>query len=82
MLSACTSFHGLLASEEEANPSPEELAAVPQAAPRPKAGSDEWCQRVAAGDRLQAQQTGFDAATLDRMTALSYQQCMALGTLK
>jgi hypothetical protein len=76
-LSACSSLNSLLAFED-AEPAPAPVVA----APRPEAaasGPNEWCQRVAASDRVRAQQAGFDAATLDRMTVQSYQQCVALA---
>jgi hypothetical protein len=83
-LCACSSVNRLLTFEEEAPPaqlaaSPEISATPPPAAPVQGAPS-EWCQRVAASDRQRAQQQGFDAATLDRMTLQSLQQCMAIGT--
>jgi hypothetical protein len=78
-LCACSSVNRLLTFEEEA-PSVQ-IAASPEISgtPQPAGVSNEWCQRVAASDRLRAQQQGFDAATLDRMTLQSLQQCMAIG---
>ena len=79
-LSACSSLHRMLTFEgAEAEPEPVPVAAQPVTQPQPAAaGSNEWCQRVAASDRQRAQEAGFDAATLDRMTVQSYQQCVAL----
>ncbi len=73
-LGACSSVRGLL-SFEDAPPPP----AVTAAAPVPAAPSgDTWCQQVAASDRQRAQLQGYDAATLDRMTLVSFQQCRSL----
>jgi hypothetical protein len=82
-LCACSSVNRLLTFEEEAPPA--QIAASPEISgtPQPTApvqgASNEWCQRVAASDRLRAQQQGFDAATLDRMTLQSLQQCTAIS---
>ena len=37
-----------------------------------------FCQDAAASDRLRAEISGFDAATLDRIALQSLQQCRAL----
>jgi len=75
-LSACSSLSGFFSYEEEPPPPPVQAAAAPAAAPAP---DDAWCQRVAASDRARAQASGFDAATLDRMTLASYRQCRTLA---
>ena len=73
LLSACSSLNGLLESEEPLAPPPE---AVVSAAPT-QPEREGWCQRVAASERARMQASGFDAATLDRMTLATYQQCRA-----
>jgi hypothetical protein len=78
-LSGCSSLNSLLSFEEEPAPLAAIALETPAAPPAAPAAPDEWCQRVAASERLRAQQSGFDAATLDRMTAQSYRQCMELG---
>lgn len=77
-LSACSSLNSLLSYEED---TPAGAATLPEAPPpaAPQTAANEWCQRVAASDRLRAQQAGFDAATLDRMTLQSLRQCAAMG---
>ena len=77
LLSGCTSLEGVL-SFEETPPSAPAIVAQAPAAPAPAALDDARCQRVAASDRLRAQASGYDAATLDRMTLASYQQCRFL----
>jgi len=79
----CSSMHSLLAFDRPppapiVAAAPVAVAPVP-AAPEPAAARpDEWCVRVAANDRAQAGANGFNAATQDRMTLQSYQQCAAL----
>jgi hypothetical protein len=78
----CSSVHGLLFFDRDR---PDPVAAVAPAipvAPAPaepvSAQPDEWCMHVAANDRAQAVADGFDAATRDRVTLQSYQQCAML----
>jgi hypothetical protein len=40
---------------------------------------DSFCDDVAASDQLRAQQAGFDAATISRMSLQSAQQCRVLA---
>jgi hypothetical protein len=75
-LSGCSSLNSLLSFEEE--PAPAAIALETPPAPPAAPPTDEWCKRVAASERLRAQQSGFDAATLDRMTTQSYRQCVEL----
>jgi hypothetical protein len=68
------------------SPADEPVAAAAAAdipvAPAVASGDEAWCQRVAASERARAQASGFDAATLDRMTLQSYQQCRNLSASK
>lgn len=82
-LSACSSMNGLLdfVSAPADDPIAAAVADVPVAASAPS-GDDAWCQNVAASERARAQASGFDAATLDRMTVQSYQQCRTLTASK
>ena len=73
-LAACSSMRSLVSFEDASEPAP----APAIAAPAPSE-TDAWCQRVAASERARAQVSGFDAATLDRMTVQAYQQCRTLG---
>ena len=81
-LSACSSLNSLLTFEEEA--APQTISLETPSAPPPAAAAppDDWCRRVAASERLRAQQSGFDAATLERMTTQSYRQCVELEPAK
>jgi hypothetical protein len=78
-LCACSSLGSLMTFGDD----PAEIAAAPEAVPAspPAApqGPEDWCKGVAASDRNRGQQAGFDAATLDRMAAASYRQCIDLG---
>ncbi len=76
-LSACSSLNSLLAFGEQ-TPSEPAVVVAAQPAATPQVTANDWCQRVAASDRLRAQQRGYDAATLDRLTLQSFQQCVAL----
>jgi hypothetical protein len=84
-LSGCSSLNRLLTFQDEVPPA--QVAAATEVPAQPAAtvpgaqndAPSEWCQRVAASDRLRAQQAGFDAATLDRMTLQSLRQCATLG---
>jgi hypothetical protein len=82
LLAGCGSLRGLLEyPEREPAPTPvaREAASVPVPVPAPAASqADEWCLHVAANERAQAAAGGFDAATQDRVTTQSYQQCVAL----
>jgi len=71
-LSACSATSSLLSFDDAPEPAVAEVPVV--AAPAP-AATDAWCQRVAASERARAQASGYDAATLDRMTLASFQQC-------
>lgn len=75
MLSACSSLGGLFTYEDPPPPAPMAVAAA--SVPAPDA-DEARCQRVAASDRIRAQASGYDPATLDRMTLTSYQQCRLL----
>jgi hypothetical protein len=75
-LSACSSLNGILDREDTTLPV---AAEAPPAAPASQPGTDDaWCQRVAASERQRMQISGYDAATLDRMTLRAYQQCRTL----
>jgi hypothetical protein len=79
LLSGCGSLNSLLTfQDEEAPVVVSEVAAAP-APPPPGVAQNDWCQRVAASDRLRAQQSGFDPATLDRMALQSLRQCLEFG---
>jgi len=82
-LSACSAMNGLLSfADPPADDAMTAAAAnVPVTVAAPS-GDDAWCQRVAASDRARVQESGFDAATLDRMTLQSYQQCRTLSASK
>jgi hypothetical protein len=84
MLSACSSMNGLL--DFASSPADEPVAAAAVAdipvAPAVAPGNEAWCQQVAASERARAQASGFDAATLDRMTLQGYQQCRNLSASK
>ena len=77
-LAACSSMRSLVSFEDASEPAPAPAIAAPAAAPAPSE-TDAWCQRGAASERARAQVSGFDAATLDRMTVQAYQQCRTLG---
>ena len=73
MLNACTSVGNTVARDEPTMPiasgfTPIALAPLPS----------NFCQGAAASDRLRAQNTGFDATTLDRIALQSLQQCRTL----
>ena len=71
LLGACSSFE-ILAAADEPPPAPPPPPVVAQ----PAASQDVWCKQVAASVRKRAEASGFDAATLDRMTLTAYQQCL------
>ncbi len=75
LLGGCSSVSSLLRFEDS-----DATALVPVVQPMVAAAApdDTWCQRVAASERLRAQGAGYDAATLDRMTLGSFQQCRLL----
>lgn len=78
ILSACSTASSLL-SFGDGDESVTTVAAAPVAAVPAFTGTqDDWCQKVAASERLRAQGAGYDAATLDRMTLASFQQCSLL----
>jgi len=71
----CSSLPSLFtrAAPVAAQPAPDSPAPVPATPP-----SDGWCQRIAANTRAQAAADGFDAATQERMSQQSFQQCTAM----
>jgi putative hemolysin len=58
------------------------VPATDTAVPAPPNEDDAFCRGVAAAERIKAQQAGYDAATTDRMTLASYQQCRLLSARK
>lgn len=72
MLSACSTTSTMLARDEQPAPV---SGFTPVAVSLPPSG---FCQGVSASDRLRAELSGFDAATLDRIALQSLQQCSTL----
>lgn len=80
-----TSFGETSNDDEEAAPqtasaAPRPVAqAVPQALPQSGAqpATDPWCTQVMGSDVAQAQRSGLDQATQQRMAVTSYRQCLA-----
>jgi hypothetical protein len=71
-LSACSTTGNSLGRDEKPAPI---SGFAPVAVTMPSLG---FCQGAAASDRLRAEISGFDAATLDRIARQSLQQCRAL----
>jgi hypothetical protein len=71
-LCACSTTGSSLVRDEEPVPV---SGFTPVAVTMPSLG---FCQDAAASDRLRAEISGFDAATLDRIARQSLQQCRAL----
>ena len=73
LLTACASPGNMIARNETAVPIVSGFTPIAVIVPPPS-----FCQGAASSDRIRAERAGFDAATLDRITLQSLQQCRTL----